>query len=147
MCDVSQTMEWAQSVACADLQDGDVVATHAIAGGGPEIRVRALRPTLHPEIADAVEAHHHEALRRHDIAGMVSVTSPLRTMSATWQLVAEAPGNGCMAGFRGTGLGRVCRLAEIVAGFCLPLELSSYAAMVTGAFAAAHGHLGRKPGG
>lgn len=43
--------------------------------------------------------------------------------------------------------GRAHRLAEIVAGFCLAIELSSYAAMVTGAFAAAHGHLGRKPGG
>lgn len=82
------------------LQDGDVLAFHASASGGPELRVRALRPSLHPELADAVEALHREALRRHGVAGVVSMTSPLRAMAATWLLVAEAPEDGCVAGVR-----------------------------------------------
>lgn len=106
-------MEWAQSVACADLQDGDVVATHAIAGGGPEIRVRALRPTLHPEIADVVEAHNREALRRFNVE--VPTKAPLREMGSTWLLVAEAVGDA------------TCYMAGIRLEFCeathvLPLE-------------------------
>jgi len=77
-----------------------VLAFHASASGGPPIRICALRPSSHPELADAVEAQHREALRRHGVAGMVSMTSPLRAMSATWLLVAEAPGDGCMGGVR-----------------------------------------------
>lgn len=42
------------------------------------------------------------------------------------------------------GSGKVLRLCEIVCGFALALELSSYAAMVAGHFAGAHARLGRK---
>jgi hypothetical protein len=99
MSDVSHTMGMGGGAECVapDLQDGDVLAFHPSASGGPELCVRALRPTLHPELADVVEAQHREALRRHGVAGMVSMTSPLRAMSATWLLVAEAPGDGCLA--------------------------------------------------
>lgn len=84
-----------------ELQDGDVLAFHASSPGGPAIRVRALRPSSHPEPADAVEALHREALLRHGVTGMVSMPSPLRTMSATWLLVAQAPGgDDCVAGIR-----------------------------------------------
>lgn len=61
-------------------------------GGGGNICVRALRPTLHPEIADAVEATYHEVLRRFDVE--VSTRRPLREMASTWLLVAEEPGTG-----------------------------------------------------
>lgn len=47
-----------------------------------------------------------------------------------------------MLGCEGTG--KVLRLCEIVCGFALALELSSYAAMVAGHFASAHARLGRK---
>lgn len=43
------------------------------------------------------------------------------------------------------GAGKVLRLAEIVCGFALALDLSSYAAMVAGHFAEAHARLGRRP--
>jgi hydroxymethylglutaryl-CoA reductase (NADPH) len=42
------------------------------------------------------------------------------------------------------GPGTVLRLCEIICGFALALELSSYAAMVAGHFAGAHARLGRK---
>lgn len=42
------------------LQDGEVVALLVDPRGGPELRVRALRPTAHPEVADAVDATHRE---------------------------------------------------------------------------------------
>jgi NADP-dependent 3-hydroxy-3-methylglutaryl-CoA reductase len=44
------------------------------------------------------------------------------------------------------GAGQALKLVEIVAAFCLALELSSYAAMVAGDFAGAHARLGRAPG-
>jgi hydroxymethylglutaryl-CoA reductase (NADPH) len=50
----------------------------------------------------------------------------------------------CLASLDCAGSGKARRLAEIVAGFALALELSSYAAMVSGDFAAAHAALGRK---
>ena len=53
--------------------------------------------------------------------------------------------HACLEGLGCAGTGKVRRLAEIVTGFALALELSSYAAMVTGEFAAAHATLGRKP--
>jgi NADP-dependent 3-hydroxy-3-methylglutaryl-CoA reductase len=46
-----------------------------------------------------------------------------------------------MMGCAGDGGGR--RLAEVVAGFCLALDLSTLAAVATGEFAAAHERLGR----
>jgi hydroxymethylglutaryl-CoA reductase (NADPH) len=52
--------------------------------------------------------------------------------------------NACLASLGCAGAGKVRRFAEIVAGFALALELSSYAAMVSGDFAAAHAELGRK---
>ncbi|HSN15217.1 MAG TPA: hypothetical protein VLT61_11330 [Anaeromyxobacteraceae bacterium] len=42
-----------------------------------------------------------------------------------------------------TGEGGVRRLGELIAGFCLALELSTSSAVVSGAFAAAHERLGR----
>ena len=42
-----------------------------------------------------------------------------------------------------TGEGSVRRLGELIAGFCLALELSTSSAVVSGAFAAAHERLGR----
>jgi hydroxymethylglutaryl-CoA reductase (NADPH) len=42
-----------------------------------------------------------------------------------------------------TGDGSVRRLAEIIAGYCLALELSTLAAIATGEFASAHERLGR----
>jgi NADP-dependent 3-hydroxy-3-methylglutaryl-CoA reductase len=42
-----------------------------------------------------------------------------------------------------TGSGTVRRLAEIIAGFCLALDLSTMAAISTGEFATAHERLGR----
>jgi hydroxymethylglutaryl-CoA reductase (NADPH) len=46
-----------------------------------------------------------------------------------------------------TGDGSVRRLAEIIAGYCLALELSTLAAIATGEFASAHERLGRnRPG-
>jgi hydroxymethylglutaryl-CoA reductase (NADPH) len=42
-----------------------------------------------------------------------------------------------------TGPGTARRLAEIIAGFCLGLELSTLAAITTGEFASAHERLGR----
>ena len=42
-----------------------------------------------------------------------------------------------------TGEGSARRLAEIVAGYCLALELSTLAALATGEFASAHARLGR----
>lgn len=74
------------------LQDGEVVKTLVDPRGGPEIRVRALRPTSHPEAADVVEATYRELLRRFDVE--VSTRRPLREMASTWLLVAEGPGNG-----------------------------------------------------
>jgi hydroxymethylglutaryl-CoA reductase (NADPH) len=50
----------------------------------------------------------------------------------------------CLASLGCEGDGKAHKLAEIVAGFALALELSSYAAMVNGDFAAAHARLGRK---
>lgn len=84
------------------LQDGEVLASHASPGGGPAVRVRALRPTLHPELADAFEAANREALRRHAVEGIISQGCPLRARAATWLIVAERPGHGgaCMAGIR-----------------------------------------------
>ncbi len=84
------------------LQDGEVLASHASPGGGPAVRVRALRPTLHPELADAFEAANREALRRHAVEGIISQGCPLRARAATWLIVAERPGHGgaCMGGVR-----------------------------------------------
>jgi hydroxymethylglutaryl-CoA reductase (NADPH) len=50
----------------------------------------------------------------------------------------------CLASLDCAGTGKARRFAEIVAGFALALELSSYAAMVSGGFAAAHAALGRR---
>jgi NADP-dependent 3-hydroxy-3-methylglutaryl-CoA reductase len=50
----------------------------------------------------------------------------------------------CLASLECAGSGKVGRFAEVVAGFALALELSSYAAMVSGDFATAHATLGRK---
>ena len=50
----------------------------------------------------------------------------------------------CLESLGCAGTGKVRRFAEIVAGFALALELSSYAAMVNGDFAAAHEELGRR---
>lgn len=81
----------------ADLQDGEIVAPVS----GTEICVRALRPTLHTWIADAVEAAHGAALRRHGVEGVVSLHAPLREANATWLLVAERARDGaCCAGVR-----------------------------------------------
>ena len=52
----------------------------------------------------------------------------------------------CLETIGCAGPGKVLRLVEIVAGFALALELSSYAAMVAGDFAGAHARLGRAPG-
>jgi GNAT superfamily N-acetyltransferase len=84
------------------LQDGELLALHASVDPGPEVRVRALRPTLHPELADAFEAANREALRRHAVDGVISPGCPLRARTATWLIVAERPGHGgaCMAGIR-----------------------------------------------
>jgi len=41
------------------------------------------------------------------------------------------------------GTGKVARLAEIIAGFCLALDLSTLAAVASGQFATAHERLGR----
>ena len=41
------------------------------------------------------------------------------------------------------GPGKVSRLAEIIAGFCLALDLSTLAAIAGGQFAAAHERAGR----
>ena len=41
------------------------------------------------------------------------------------------------------GPGKVFRLAEIIAGYCLSLDLSTLAAVASGEFAAAHEKLGR----
>jgi hydroxymethylglutaryl-CoA reductase (NADPH) len=50
----------------------------------------------------------------------------------------------CLESLGCAGTGKVRRFAEIVAGFAFALELSSYAAMVNGDFAAAHEELGRR---
>jgi NADP-dependent 3-hydroxy-3-methylglutaryl-CoA reductase len=42
-----------------------------------------------------------------------------------------------------SGLGKVSRLAEIIAGFCLALDLSTLSAVASGLFATAHERLGR----
>lgn len=98
MCDSTQQVQEIQITAGLDLQDGDVVSTLLFPhGGGADILVRALRPTLHPEVADVVEAHNLECLRRHHVE--VSTNAPLREMDSTWLLVAEAPGNAtCFMG-------------------------------------------------
>jgi hypothetical protein len=84
------------------LQDGELLALHASVDPGPEVRVRALRPTLHPELADAFEAANREALRRHAVDGVISPGCPLRARTATWLIVAERPGHGgaLVAGIR-----------------------------------------------
>jgi hydroxymethylglutaryl-CoA reductase (NADPH) len=51
----------------------------------------------------------------------------------------------CLETLGCVGDGTARRFAEIVAGFALALDLSSYAAMVTGEFATAHALFGRKP--
>lgn len=86
----------------SNLQDSDVLATHASPGSGPEVRVRVLRPTLHVELADAFEVAHRAALQRHDVDGVIPRGSPLRARTATWLIVAQRPGHGecCMAGIR-----------------------------------------------
>lgn len=76
------------------LQDREVLALHDSPGAGVEVRVRALRPTLHPEFADAFEAANREALRRHAVDGVISRGGPLRARKATWLIVAERPGHG-----------------------------------------------------
>ena len=43
------------------------------------------------------------------------------------------------------GQGKVNRLAEIIAGFCLALDISTMSAMVTDVFASAHERLARNP--
>jgi len=83
----------------APLRDGEVLAFHVRAPDRPTLRVRALRPTLHPALADAVEARHREALRHHGVEGVAPI-SPLRSRSATWLAVAEAPDAGCVGGVR-----------------------------------------------
>jgi GNAT superfamily N-acetyltransferase len=90
-----------RAICLSGLQDGEVLALHANPGG-PEVRVRALRPTLHPELADSFEAANREALRRHAVDGVISPGGPLRGRTATWLIVAERPGQGgaCMAGIR-----------------------------------------------
>lgn len=53
--------------------------------------------------------------------------------------------HACLQSLGCAGAGKVGRFAEIIAGFALALELSAYAAMVSGEFAAAHASLGRRP--
>lgn len=91
---------WGHHGRCADLQDGDVLSFQAGLGGDLGVRVRALRSTLHPELADAFEAANRSALRRHAVDGAISRRCPLRARVATWLIVAERPGQGgaCMAG-------------------------------------------------
>jgi GNAT superfamily N-acetyltransferase len=86
----------------SELQDGEVLAFHASPRGGHDVRVRVLRPTLHPELADAFEAANREALRRHAVDGVISPGCPLRARTATWLIVAERPGHcgANMAGIR-----------------------------------------------
>jgi hydroxymethylglutaryl-CoA reductase (NADPH) len=43
------------------------------------------------------------------------------------------------------GDGKVFRFAEIIAGFCLALDLSTMSAMVSDVFASAHARLARRP--
>ena len=54
------------------------------------------------------------------------------------------PGQHALLGMMGCqGAGKVARLAEIIAGFCLALELSTLAAVTSNEFASAHEKLGR----
>jgi hypothetical protein len=75
------------------LQDGELLALHASVDPGPEVRVRALRPTLHPELADAFEAANREALRRHAVDGVISPGCPLRARTATFIASISQPGS------------------------------------------------------
>jgi hypothetical protein len=98
----SQARRGTHSARGSKLQDGELLAFQASPGGGPEVRVRVLRPTLHIELADAFEAAHRAALRRHEVDGVIPGGAPLRARTATWLIVAQRPGHDqcCMAGIR-----------------------------------------------
>lgn len=88
----------------APLRDGEVLAFHVRAPDRPTLRVRALRPTLHPALADAVEVRHREALRHHGVEGVAPI-SPLGELAGLW--VRED--------FRGLGLAGALIAAGVVA--------------------------------
>ena len=75
------------------------------------------------------------ALRQHRAAEPDRRHRRRRDASAGAERVARVDG------LRGAGQG--ARLAEIIAGYCLALDLSTLAAIASGQFAAAHEKLGR----
>jgi len=88
---MTRHIEHAREHECrAQLRDGEALVVQA----GSGLRVRALRSTLHVEVADAFEAAHHAALRRHGVEGLVPRGSAVRARSGTWLIVAERAGQG-----------------------------------------------------
>jgi len=87
------TSSW-ENIRRAGLQDGEIVARVGETG----CCVRALRPNLHPAIADAMDAAHRVALRRHGVEGLLAMNAPLREKHATWLLVAQRAGDGALCG-------------------------------------------------
>jgi GNAT superfamily N-acetyltransferase len=66
--------------------DGVLLASPRFATGA--YLLRAFRPTLHPALADQVEAHHRAVLAEYGVEGLV-VRAPLRAQRATWMVVAR----------------------------------------------------------
>lgn len=83
------------------VSDGEVLARWTM--NDRDLRVRALRPHSHPELADAFEAAHRAALRRHGVEP--TSIHPCRgrekvPFGQTWLLVVELDGAGIHAGIR-----------------------------------------------
>lgn len=76
------------------LRDGDVLARWATRGR--QFRLRALRATLHRELADVFEAAHRAALRRHGLDRSVVTRAQLRSLENTWLLVVDRPDDADM---------------------------------------------------
>ncbi|MEZ4381340.1 MAG: hypothetical protein R3A79_08315 [Nannocystaceae bacterium] len=66
--------------------DGVLLASPRFTTG--TCRLRAFRPTLHPALADQVEAGHRAVLEAYGVEGLV-VRAPLRAQRATWMVVAR----------------------------------------------------------
>lgn len=71
------------------LRDGDVLARWTTRGR--QLRLRALRATLHRELADVFEAAQRAALRRHGLERSVVTRAQLRSLENTWLLVVDRP--------------------------------------------------------
>lgn len=95
--------------------------------------LRAFRPTLHPALADQVEARHRAVLAEYGVEGLV-VRAPLRAQRATWMVVARPR--------RGASPCAAVRLElpdpempvplETIVAACLPAQLPAMSAALRG---------------